>query len=183
MSFEMDVKYGANIVYNPTGFEIKGGCDAVEYTIKPFSTTVVRNGEEVDGIYDIWHVAHLLQSCKAQGLVSLEYGKKAKEKFKTFEAYRTHQEIQGLKARLQYQRTLVKYEDAAIRQMKEKGATVDVTHSSKLEAFQKRVDAVEGWLEAAGATIETILDEEIIPTRPEWREKKKEDKKPEPEKK
>lgn len=179
MSFEMDVKYGANIVYNPTGFEIKGACEGVEYVIKPFSTQVTINGQPAEGIYEIWHVNHLLKTCKELGLVSLEYGPKAREKFNTLEEYRSAQEVSGLRERLKYQRFLVKMQDAAIKQMKDKGATIDASYSNTLEKLKKRVTAVEAWLKQAGADVTAITDEEKFMKRPEWRKDsgKKEDNK------
>jgi hypothetical protein len=171
MNLKLDVKHGVNTVYNPTGFEIKGMCEGVEYIIAPFSTEVKTNGQKSDGIYNIYHVSHLIKTCQELGLVSLEYGPKARDKFESFEAYRTHQEIAGLKERLKYQRFLVKMQDAAIKQMKDSGAIIDASYSNLLSKLKKRVEAVELWLKDAGLKVEEIDDEEDFLKRPEWREK------------
>jgi hypothetical protein len=171
MSFQMDVKYGVNTVYNPTGFEIEGACEGVNYRIKPFSTNVLLNDKEVGGIFDIWHVNHLLQTCKRLGLVSLEYGPKARAKFHTFEEYRSHQEISGLKQRLDYQRELIRRQEAALKQMKEKGATVDVSFSKIKDKLVAREKVVTEWLKDAGMKVDEINDKEKFEKRPEWRNK------------
>lgn len=173
MSLEIDVKYGINIVYNPTGFEIVGGCAGIEYIIKPFSTTVIKDGVEVEGIFDPWHVKHLLDTKGAEGLVSLEYGKKARAKYAKFEDYKTAQEIKGLQACYRYQTGLIKAQEAALKQMKEAGASVDASFSKISEKIERRIDAVEKWLKSAGATITQIEEQEPILDRPEWREKEK----------
>lgn len=170
MSFPLDVKYGINTVYNPTGFDIDGMCEGVNYKIKAFSTDVLINDKKVEGIYDVWHINHLLQTCKSLGLVSLEYGPKARDKFKTFEEYRSHQEVSGLKARLQYQRELLRRQEAALKQMKEKGATVDVSFDKIKDRIAARVKAVEKWLKEAGVPTSKIADKEEFATRPEWRD-------------
>ena len=150
-------------VFNPTGWTIEGGAHGQPYKVEAFS--------ELD-IYDIWHVNHLLQSLKRKGLVSLEYGPKAQEKYPTFEEYKTAQEISGLKQILKTKEQCLRDERQAERDLKERKGGEGYKALLNSERFMKEIALIKSWIAEAGGTITKKADAfPVVAKRPDWNEK------------
>lgn len=145
-------------VFNPSGWKVEAKAAGEFYDLPAFA--------EVE-IYDIYHVNHICQSLKYRGIVSLEYGPKAREEFKTFEEYKKSQEIKGLKALLDFKERCLNDEKQAQKEAKAQGSTADV-ENIVVDKFEKEVKLVKTWLKEAGYKAEEVKMEEVVEKRPSW---------------
>lgn len=148
-------------VWNPTGWTIEARAAGEWYNVPAFS--------ELD-IYDLYHVNHLLMHYKTQGLVSLEYGIKAKEKYPTFEDYKKAQEISGLKAILKTFEDALRDEEQFMKDVVKKGGSEKDKSVSNVEMFEQKIKHIKQWLKEAGYSVlaERKVEEENL-RRPDWK--------------
>lgn len=155
-------RYYPITVFNPTGWDAHVKAMGYEYSIPAFSETV---------IHDLWHVEHVIKSFKHIGIVPVEYGETAQKQFKTYEEYKQHQEVKGLKE-------ILKFKEQCLRN--EKQAEKDIVTSAKgneayksmlnKERFERDIQLIKQWIaEAGGALDQKAAVETVVEKRPEWR--------------
>lgn len=151
-------------VFNPTGWDIEGKCAGQKYTVKKFSAKVYdhQTDAEVDFIYDIHHAGHILAKLKYLGLVSLEYGAKAKVKYPDYDEYKKAQIIIGLSESLAYWNPILRSEEDTLDGMKRKGGSANDLHRSEqnIERFKNKIKSLEKWLKDVNGVVK-ITDKEV----------------------
>jgi hypothetical protein len=148
-------------VWNVSGWTIEARAAGENYDIPAFS--------EID-VYDLYHVNHLLTHYKTQGLVSLEYGPKMKEKYPEFKDYKKAQEISGLKALLATYETALRDEEQFMKDVVKKGGSEKDKSVSQVEMFENKIKHIKTWLKEAGYSVmeEKKLENEGM-RRPDWK--------------
>jgi hypothetical protein len=151
-------------IMNPLAWYIEGGCDSKQYRIKGFTIGELET-------YDVYHVNHVLQTTKPQGLVSLEYGKEARKQYPSFEQYMKIKEIEGLKAARKYWTDILEMQKIAVEEMKSDGGIDYIKAKEKEEEFEDLVKSIDGWLVEADAELETKIVEKVSLNRPTSKKK------------
>lgn len=154
-------------VWNTTGWTVEARAAGEWYNVPAFG--------EID-IYDLYHANHLLMHYKTQGLVSLEYGPKAKEKYPTFTDYKKAQEISGLKAILVTYEAALRDEEQFMKDVVKKGGSEKDKSVSNVEMFEQKIKHIKQWLKEAGysAMAERKAEEETL-RRPDWKKEVSDD--------
>lgn len=154
-------------IMNPLAWFVESGCNSNMYRIKGFTIGELET-------YDIYHVNHFLQTTKSQGIVSLEYGRKAREMYPNFEQYIKVKETEGLKSAKKYWEDILEMQKIAVSEMKKHGGIDYVRAQEKQEEFENLIKNIDTWLADVDAETEVKTVEKVSLTRPSKKKSKSE---------
>lgn len=157
MSFNFNSK--KKVLWNPTPFRIDMVFENVRGSLEPFS--------EIETTDDVF-VRCMLYDHAEVGLVALD---EAEMGDKDFVKYKAEKEIEGLKRILSYKEERVRLEQEHVQGKKTKTNVDAASIPNNISKFLKEVKAVESILNDLAVAYQEYVPEEVIPTRPEWKQK------------
>jgi len=152
-------------VYNPCAWPIEVGVNGTKYRVKGFEIAEFET-------YQIHDVNHLLGKGKDYGLITLEYGAKARQETPDFNDYLNTQSIKGLKSALKHWERIKEYQKIAVHTMT---AHKDPNLPKAQEIAKEidfRIEKINEWLKQAGEQVSYTDYEEASTERPVYKPKK-----------
>lgn len=156
-------------LFNPTGWNAEVKAMGEEFQISAFGEI---GPEEYPSLYDVHKINHIAMSFKHLGIVPLEYGPKAREKYKTYEDYKSAQELKGLENVLRFKEDCLAYELGAEKDIKEHKGTQMYARLLNRPRFEKDIELIKKWITEAGGHLVPQAEAHPVETeRKEWRNK------------
>ena len=129
-------------IFNTSGYEVEGMANGVFFKLDPF--------EERD-VYPDEHGTHLCKSLAHKGVVHLNFSDSLQSKYKTYDAFKNAQTLNGLQSLRKTIHEAYINERQAIADLKQQRGSEYERELMNPDKFKNMLEEIDGWIAEAKA--------------------------------